>query len=411
MKRKGRPVCKQKEKKIRLAYELPSEIWCFIFSYIKDLKDVRTIKLCCKSFKEYIEFAFDHSFHGCRALISNCSLGNSVEFSRLLQDKNVSGKFRAMKESQPILYECFGRCGHNEQMFLETARCYDQINVDNDDYIKTDEFVIRRRNISKILFEKVSLSTIKNLINKHGLTNMLCILYDFFDYSFDCKRMDVIQVVIESGIDKSRFYREYDHSDLGERLINKCIRTRYREGLRYLIEKRPQIFEYTENYRDANNYTVKHTSFELACIREPIHNLQPDVEIVRLLLETGYFDPSFPNQDPLRYALEDNCFEIIEFLLSDSRVDPSIDDQLLLSSACEQGKDKIVSLVLNHPKTHTPFAKLLLLATTNNHPKVVEVLLSDPRIDPSLNNHSALRVALEFNYTDIIKLLLPRVKI
>src|SRR5437870_2842535 len=78
-----------------------------------------------------------------------------------------------------------------------------------------------------------------------------------------------------------------------------------------------------------------------------------------------------------------NChYSCIKLLLTDPRVDPSI------------GQNRAVNFALR-----------------NNHIEVIKILLSDPRVDPTNDNNYAFTHAMDNGHLEVIKILLsnPRV--
>jgi ankyrin repeat protein len=98
------------------------------------------------------------------------------------------------------------------------------------------------------------------------------------------------------------------------------------------------------------------------------------VEHLKLLLLDKRFESSFFNQQLIR-ACVNGSLEIVQVLLNDPRIDPSVSNQQPLLSACVSGRLNLVLL-----------------------------LLKDKRVDPSLFPTQTLFSA--FHYTDILKVVL-----
>ena len=111
-----------------------------------------------------------------------------------------------------------------------------------------------------------------------------------------------------------------------------------------------------------------------------------NLEMVQLLLDYGA-DPSLPYKllharqatYPIIEASKLCLTDMVELLLSDARIDPSVNNN-----------------------------SALFYAATNGCYAVVELLLNDPRVDPLDNNEVALQVSLARKYYDIAKLILRR---
>ena len=109
-------------------------------------------------------------------------------------------------------------------------------------------------------------------------------------------------------------------------------------------------------------------------------------------------------QDQFFNAAKNGHLDVVQLLLEDPRVDPSANHNLAIRLAALYGRHQIVKLLFTDPRVD-PSDKLIhnsaiRLAARNGHLKVVKLLLEDPRVDPS-NDHNR----------EIVKLLLtdPRV--
>jgi ankyrin repeat protein len=106
----------------------------------------------------------------------------------------------------------------------------------------------------------------------------------------------------------------------------------------------------------------------------------------------------------------------LEKLLSKNKhFDPSQekDDNVLLDIASAEGHHRVVELLLKDPRIDpsSSFANPIVEAAQNNHYLTVEILLKDPRVDPSYPKNLAISWAVENRNTKIIELLTkdPRV--
>ncbi|KAI8892201.1 ankyrin repeat-containing domain protein [Globomyces pollinis-pini] len=87
-----------------------------------------------------------------------------------------------------------------------------------------------------------------------------------------------------------------------------------------------------------------------------------------------------------------NYISIVEMLLSDSRVDPSASNNEAIRYAAHNGHLQ-VNCAIRH-------------AAENGHLKVVELLVADSRVDPSANNNCAIQLAAQNGHLGIVKMLL-----
>jgi hypothetical protein len=75
-------------------------------------------------------------------------------------------------------------------------------------------------------------------------------------------------------------------------------------------------------------------------------------------------------------------------------------------TASQNGHVEVVKLLLLDPRINPAVNnEAFLFATWYGHTEIVRLLLQDPRVDPSARNNYAAQVAVEKNYTEIIRLL------
>lgn len=149
------------------------------------------------------------------------------------------------------------------------------------------------------------------------------------------------------------------------------------------------------------------------------------LEVVKLLLQDKRIDPSFDNNVTVRHAFGAGHIEIVELLLQDSRVNPGCLNNCMIRDACKDGKLETVKLLLRCPRVNPATTQIsgptggliidrsspLLIATEMGHIEVVELLLQDSRVDPTIGGNEAILLASKFNRPEIIKLLLRHPKI
>lgn len=195
------------------------------------------------------------------------------------------------------------------------------------------------------------------------------------------------------------------------------------DSVRYLVDKQVEL---------RGNPFVRYS--------EPDTDIEPeDREIIQALLKHPHIDPSADDDcilltsisigdydlvkqllaDP-RVAVGDNRAiiqeslesspEIMQLLLADPRVDPSRDDNEAIQHASYLRciDTKIVQLLLADPRVD-PSANdnaAIRKASYHKRTEVVQLLLADPRVDPSANDNSAIRKASHFGHTKIVRMLL-----
>lgn len=160
--------------------------------------------------------------------------------------------------------------------------------------------------------------------------------------------------------------------------------------------------------------------------------LDNDIDVVKQMLDSKIIDPSRNNNWAIRICCLKNYYELAEILLEDDRVDSSDELNACFGISCELGHRKLVQLLIDHPKVDGTdsdgkllnkvasnndvyILKLLLeynediysfnninqaleSAARNGCNKIVQILLNDPRSDPSLNCCLCLRLALKNKY-------------
>jgi ankyrin repeat protein len=96
--------------------------------------------------------------------------------------------------------------------------------------------------------------------------------------------------------------------------------------------------------------------------------------ITLFLLSHDLFDPSvcYKNDTAIQIASYYGCTEVVQLLLSDNRVDPSAHENYAIRKASEKG-----------------------------HVEVVRLLLSDNRIDPSAQNNDAIKRAVANEHFEV----------
>ena len=104
---------------------------------------------------------------------------------------------------------------------------------------------------------------------------------------------------------------------------------------------------------------------------------------------------------------------MVDLLLQDSRVDPSVNSNLAIQKASEYGHLSVVERLLQDSRVDPSASNnwAIRAASSNGHLSVVERLLQDSRVDPSASNNWAIGYASLNNHLAIVERLLqdPRV--
>ena len=140
--------------------------------------------------------------------------------------------------------------------------------------------------------------------------------------------------------------------------------------------------------------------------------------VVRILLADSRIDPTYPDNRPLLRAIQGNSPSALEELLKDSRIDPSIHDNEPLALALDTiewaiettGDLRILDLLLADPRIDPSSRHNNLLKRVSGCERLygyLPLILSNPKINPSVDNNFALRCLFESDASsDIIQLLM-----
>jgi hypothetical protein len=117
-------------------------------------------------------------------------------------------------------------------------------------------------------------------------------------------------------------------------------------------------------------------------------------------------------QDYLENACEEGDVEMVERLLKDSRVDPSLHLNHCFNRAFNGEHLEVLKLLLADPRVHPQrYHNVLIGPAADGDVEIVKLLLSCPRVDPSINNDETLKVTILYDQVETMMLLLadPRV--
>ena len=114
---------------------------------------------------------------------------------------------------------------------------------------------------------------------------------------------------------------------------------------------------------------------------------------LKLLINDENVDPSYNNNNAIRFSSENGHTEIVELLLNDKRIDPAYDNNWAIQSAIIDGYISIVELLLADervdPSDEMNYALLLALDYKQNNIKqnnIFNLLWKDKRIKNTLKN-------------------------
>jgi hypothetical protein len=130
-------------------------------------------------------------------------------------------------------------------------------------------------------------------------------------------------------------------------------------------------------YTIVYQYTMGGTNTETLHSRILNNIIHNNINAVRIMLNNVYLDPTYRDNEIIKYASRWGDTDIVKLLLEDGRVDPATSD--------------------NHP---------IFIASRGGHINIVKMLLDYEDVDPAADHHSAIRVAAYNGHEGIVRLLL-----
>jgi ankyrin repeat protein len=122
------------------------------------------------------------------------------------------------------------------------------------------------------------------------------------------------------------------------------------------------------------------------------------------LLKHTNCDPTFKKNSALREAITKNNPKVVELLLQDTRINPADNDNEAIGIAIGKNRAEITKLLLADPRVGLN-NNLLYNAIERGYFDVVQVLLSDYRIHPSMDDNEPLYIAATEGHAHIVHLL------
>jgi hypothetical protein len=119
-------------------------------------------------------------------------------------------------------------------------------------------------------------------------------------------------------------------------------------------------------------------------------------------LKNKNINPSLYDNSAIKIATRHHYTEITKMLLNDPRVDPSVDDNFAILYT---SNPEIIKMLLTHPKVDTSGYKIISNYSDCGYVELVEILLNDPRVNPSVNKNLPLRLAYKQENREIVFLL------
>ena len=140
-----------------------------------------------------------------------------------------------------------------------------------------------------------------------------------------------------------------------------------------------------------------------------------DVDTVDELLKRGV-DPNFSiiehegtlELSLFKWALRSGHVSVIDRLLQDDRIDPTVDDNSAIRNAIVDGNLDIMKSLFRNPKVKKSFSvnEAISIASYNGKIDVLNDLLQDPIVDPGANNNDAIKWAAVGGKINVVNRLL-----
>jgi ankyrin repeat protein len=134
-------------------------------------------------------------------------------------------------------------------------------------------------------------------------------------------------------------------------------------------------------------------------------------ELVSLFLNDGRVDPMFDDCGCLRAAVSSNADQSLRALLQDNRINPSYDEEEALYQTVINNRINLIEVLLLDGRPNPGNYGLISYAVEKGNILVIQLLLNDNRVDPSVFNNYAIRFACETGSVEITRLLLNHPKV
>jgi hypothetical protein len=137
--------------------------------------------------------------------------------------------------------------------------------------------------------------------------------------------------------------------------------------------------------------------------------------VVEILLKHGNVNAAVYNNEVIRLASANGDLDIVKLLLAAPEVDPGAMENEAIVKAAKNGHTEVVRLLLEHPNVKSSARNYLALFTAirKNHADIVKLLISNERYIPTSVGLSIIKVAAQFENSDLVRYLLnhPSLKI
>ncbi|KAJ3256487.1 hypothetical protein HK103_005485 [Boothiomyces macroporosus] len=131
------------------------------------------------------------------------------------------------------------------------------------------------------------------------------------------------------------------------------------------------------------------------------------IESVKYLLSRD-IDPTWNRNKPIRVAARFNHLQIVQLLLENPKVNPSDCDNEILQDAASGGRYEIVDLLMKDGRVDPSFPndQPILIAAQKLNFRIVDLLLDDPRVDPSSHNNFLIAICSTYGKASLVERLM-----
>lgn len=140
-----------------------------------------------------------------------------------------------------------------------------------------------------------------------------------------------------------------------------------------------------------------------------------DLEFAKRLVYVFQFDPATIHKDKLplyEAAVRSRNYALTDFLLSFPQLDPTVHNYRVLIDSCKWGSTSIVKRLFTDPRVDLDslpddVANMCILNAVNcRRYKILKLLLTNPRFDPSFDNNALVHRAIQQGNIELIQILM-----
>jgi hypothetical protein len=127
-----------------------------------------------------------------------------------------------------------------------------------------------------------------------------------------------------------------------------------------------------------------------------------------LVYQAENTNPYLTSDFALTRACSQGHAAFVKHLLTDSRIDPSVEGQSAIRLACLYGQFEVVKVLLADKRVDPSVKNQICIrdASQFGRTEVVKLLLADPRVDPSFETDPPIQLASTNDHSEVVKLLL-----